>query len=157
MSANLSEFCIAAEIDLRMGDGRLRRIMAWRYGELAAHRTQLAVGAATSWSLTHLPSGLSFNRAHGIFPDKEHAIAAMVEIATLKNTWEFLETTELPALQPRIEAIARKHGGKLPTFGAMAIPISRGLNGYTPEGEAREAELKDEAMRTVGAARKRRR
>lgn len=100
--------------------------VGWRFGDLAAH------GHGRRWTITHLPSGRSMRNAHCWFDSAEKAVAAMIEIAKLKNSWDFVEVTHetLIELRDRIKDIADKHGGKKPPTSSNYSTYRGGLNGY---------------------------
>jgi len=103
----------------------------WRFGDLAAHQT-----SRKTWSITHLPSGMSLRNGYCWFKTVEQATAAMVEISKLRNSWDFIDVTdeERTRLRDQVREIAERHGGSSPPdgWGENYTSYSSGFNGYEP-------------------------
>lgn len=77
------------------------------YNDLAVVR----ILNSPDFTIAHMPSGFTFKTAACIFRYQPTAVAAMMEIAKIRNRWRFDDIKDLQALQPQIEAIATRYGG----------------------------------------------
>lgn len=114
---------------------------AWRYGDLAVHKQM----NHDAWTITHLPTGLSFARA-GVFSNAENAAAAMVEVHCLKNDWSDTSGWNLAELGRLAREVFGRHGS-MPSRTSdkfRADKLVERLNGY---GNGREDTARHDAGR----------
>lgn len=119
---NPIDLCTYETIEIACWSGN-RKVPAHRYQEFGVHR--LDGNLFEPWRISHLPSGQLV--AVG-FENVDAAVAAMIEIAKLRNDWAVIEKEDLNFdLKDKCDAIMRKHGGKV-TGGNSPYKIA--LNGY---------------------------
>lgn len=121
--------CIGERIETSSISRRTRKVQAYRYGLLAAHRS---VNERQGWVITHLPTGHNMTNRTGLFPSAEKAAAAMIEISTLRNDWLHLEADDLTTLGEPVREIGAKHGGdhSVRRVGQPAGPLSNRCNTF---------------------------
>lgn len=134
----LDALCTPALVTIR-GLLAERQVPALRFGDWAAHRG----GAPGRYVITLLPLGLCLPPQWCWFPSLRQAVAAMLEIARMKNSWAFVTQEDLTVeLGERMRAICLHHGS-LP--GPMGLTVdadtsvtgrrlSRRPNGYRQAG-----------------------
>lgn len=96
--------CSWERVQVVLGNGP-RTVMGWRCGDLAANEHP---AAPDRWTITHLPTGLSFSSL-GLFANAETAIQAMLEVSPLRNDWTSIDYDELASLKARCKPIFERH------------------------------------------------
>lgn len=100
--ASIFDQCEYGLISVQRTNGQTHMVDAWYRNDLAAHPGK------GGWIITHMPSGLAMNL--GVFPEKENAVAAMLEIGLLRNTWRHVDMEDIHAMRDQIEEIMKRHG-----------------------------------------------
>lgn len=81
--------------------------LGWKCGDWVVHE-QLA--DPTLWCITHLPLGLSLPLVWASFTRSADAVAAMVEVARLRNSWARVTQEDFTSqLREQLVAICQKH------------------------------------------------
>lgn len=80
----------------------------WVYRDFAVHR---CANSEPVWQISILPLGLCLPIDWCAFDDFDCAVAAMVDMAALRNDWHFIRQADLTKdLETRLKAIAKSHG-----------------------------------------------
>lgn len=121
----VADVCTRSRVTVRGILGE-HQVEAWRLGDWAAHGQ---IDTPGLYGLTLLPLGMSLPFCWASFTKLHHAIAAMREIARLKNSWSIVTQADFTfALRDRLTAICAHHGAiEGPT--QMQWPADRDLLG----------------------------
>lgn len=99
------------------------KVEGWRFRDWAVHRQ---VEGGPFWNITLLPIGLRLNSTWASFTTRDAAVAAMVEIAGLRNSWHRVEQADLTRqLKAQLQRIVARHGA---VKGPVGIVQRAGLN-----------------------------
>jgi hypothetical protein len=80
----------------------------WVLGDFAVHRN---VDAEPVWQISILPLGMCLAIDWCAFDDFDDAVAAMKDIAALRNDWHLIRQADLTKpLEAQLKVIARRHG-----------------------------------------------
>ena len=121
-------------IELRGVLSPVIRVMAWRLGDWAVHEMPDMPGR---WCLTLLPLGQCLPTDWASFAKRSQAVAAMVEIARLKNGWHRVTQDDLTKeMKARLQEICRRRGALkgpvgfcapagINALGAACAPLNR--------------------------------
>lgn len=96
-------------IEIAQGFGRaVSRVEAQCFGEWAVHQH---VDAPHLFVITLLPLGLNLPPDWCSFPSEQQAVAAMIDIARLRNSWAVVTQADFTAeLKQQLLEIAKRHG-----------------------------------------------
>lgn len=99
----------ARTIQIAPGFGRpVNEIDAQCFGDFAVHQH---IDVPGLYVITLLPLGLNLPPDWCSFRSEEPAVAAMIDMARLRNDWSVITQADLTlALKAKLQAIAAKHG-----------------------------------------------
>lgn len=112
------------EITIAQGFGHgVTHVEAKCFGDWATHEHLDVPGL---WVLTLLPLGMNLPPDWCSFPSEGHAIAAMTDVARLRNSWAVVTQADFtPELGKRLKEIAAKHGA---VEGPLGIAVEADRN-----------------------------
>ena len=114
---------------------RIHRVPAWCSGELGAYQAHfVSPPPPSAWLIACLPLGAGFPAHWLCFTRIEDAVAAIHDLARLRNSWATLETwpLELKAQVIRIGLRHNRHDLPKQSVGRVNNPVPR-YNGARPE------------------------